>query len=961
MFQRMLRDAFSQFVVSCNLSRTLFAGAGLIWIFATARVEGFQKPPVITSNVDEVSIDVVAHDKHGRPIQDLQPDDLQITDDGQAAKITGLRLVTVPGIRPVSLVFDSLHGDANSVALRAAEFLTKQPEEGKFCFSIWRLANHLELRQTLTNDQSILKRALESTLKPGSKQQGPIDSSSSSVPDTAKRYAADMQNAPALANRIARDENLSPFVAGLLALVRQQATIPGRKTIVYFSEGQTLASVPEAQLQSVIGAANRARVSIYSVDASGIKPANDYNAGLGTLHGNRAPLGPNGPPPTVSNLAQPLASPSLLAPSNVMNTSMSMSAQLRERQTADYTLPMKLIADETGGSYMSETNNVFDGLRRMTQDAGSYYEATYTPGKIDYDGHFRTIQVQAVRPHVVIQARAGYYSFAPNIATDLRPFELPLLKALTQPATNKLIDFTARVFRFGPEENGSRAELVVELPFSNISYQNDVNRRLFKMHFSILALVKSADGHIVQKLSEDAPLQTASENAERVRQTSHLFDRTFTAQPGKYTLDVAVCDELDHRLGTTTVPFDLAAQPKGFTLSDLMLVDRLESAPNDLDPEDQLRYRGYRVVPELQPENASRTNQLFFTIYPDPHLTSEPQIEIQLRQHHSVLASSILQLSDSHTGRAIPVLASLSKFSIPPGTFELWAKVSEGDVTREQKLDVAIVGGNSYPTRSNQGSQVDADGPAQLSSLVEPKLLSGRQTPSEADIHRMLDAAKQRANDYKNTLPNFSCILLTRRSMDNSGNSSWKQYDTMTQSLRYIEGHEDYQILEVNGARPPTQSNVVEGVWSSGEFGEFLDTVFSPKAQAQFQWQGFTEVKGVQTAAFKYHITRQHSLYSLHGKNWTTAVAYHGFVYIDPETLTVRRVSIEAEDIPRNFPIRESALSVDYSYFSVGGEQYLLPGSATLYVREGKHHLAKNEKQFRDYRRFTGESSIKFN
>jgi hypothetical protein len=99
----------------------------------------------------------------------------------------------------------------------------------------------------------------------------------------------------------------------------------------------------------------------------------------------------------------------------------------------------------------------------------------------------------------------------------------------------------------------------------------------------------------------------------------------------------------------------------------------------------------------------------------------------------------------------------------------------------------------------------------------------------------------------------------------------------------------------------------------------------------------------------------------LRGKNWSAAVACQGFVYIDPNTMSVRRVSIEAEDIPHNFPIRESALTVDYIDFSLGGEQYLLPGSATLYVREGKRHLAKNEKQFRDYRRYAGQSTIKFN
>lgn len=91
--------------------------------------------------------------------------------------MTGLRIVTPSdqsspntggqskGISSVSLVFDALHGDANSIALRAAEYLLKQTAEKNFYFSVWRLTTRLELTQTLTNDQPILKRAIETTLK----------------------------------------------------------------------------------------------------------------------------------------------------------------------------------------------------------------------------------------------------------------------------------------------------------------------------------------------------------------------------------------------------------------------------------------------------------------------------------------------------------------------------------------------------------------------------------------------------------------------------------------------------------------------------------------------------------------------------------------------------------------------------------------------------------------------------
>src|SRR6185437_12168328 len=45
------------------------------------------------TNVDEVSLDMVVHDKGKKLILDLKPEDLQVTDEGTPVKLTGLHLV----------------------------------------------------------------------------------------------------------------------------------------------------------------------------------------------------------------------------------------------------------------------------------------------------------------------------------------------------------------------------------------------------------------------------------------------------------------------------------------------------------------------------------------------------------------------------------------------------------------------------------------------------------------------------------------------------------------------------------------------------------------------------------------------------------------------------------------------------------------------------------------------------
>src|SRR5439155_3307851 len=57
----------------------------------------------------------------------------------------------------------------------------------------------------------------------------------------------------------------------LLAVVESLAYLPGRKTIVFFSEGLPVSPALSARLDDVIDVANRANVTAYAIDAKGLQ------------------------------------------------------------------------------------------------------------------------------------------------------------------------------------------------------------------------------------------------------------------------------------------------------------------------------------------------------------------------------------------------------------------------------------------------------------------------------------------------------------------------------------------------------------------------------------------------------------------------------------------------------------------------------------------------------------------
>ena len=98
-----------------------------------------------------------------------------------------------------------------------------------------------------------------------------------------------------MARSLERSQRGNSSLFGLFALARQQQRLAGRKAIVYFSEGLEVPNQLEPLYRSVVSEANRANLSIYSVDARGLLTTSDNDDGEARppeVDGDRAPAGP---------------------------------------------------------------------------------------------------------------------------------------------------------------------------------------------------------------------------------------------------------------------------------------------------------------------------------------------------------------------------------------------------------------------------------------------------------------------------------------------------------------------------------------------------------------------------------------------------------------------------------------------------------------------------------------------
>ena len=121
-----------------------------------------EQVPGISTNADEVSLDLVVNDKKHNPILDLKPEDLVVTDNGTPVKLTGLHLVKADAgtSHMVTLLFDPFHGPTAKSARVIAEKVLKVLPANGYSFAVFDFTGRLRLLQGFTEDRKALSQAI---------------------------------------------------------------------------------------------------------------------------------------------------------------------------------------------------------------------------------------------------------------------------------------------------------------------------------------------------------------------------------------------------------------------------------------------------------------------------------------------------------------------------------------------------------------------------------------------------------------------------------------------------------------------------------------------------------------------------------------------------------------------------------------------------------------------------------
>jgi len=964
--------------------------------------------PTASANIDEVSLDIVVHDKRHRAVTDLKAEDLAVTDNDAPVKLKDFHLVSGDSgtDHAVTLVFDRFHGTTAKSALGIADKILKALPSKGYSFALFDIAGRLRMLQSFTSDRDAIRQAVKVETESTAADKTPeveLEATNLTVGRTATKPGPDAERVAQAekdliaiagtgadaagkhvdvetrarcqvllsalegAPQIQQDQHTSPQLAGVLSLVRSQQKLASRKALIYFTQNAQMDSAAKEMLHTIVGAANQAGVSIYVVDMNSLDVGGKYQID-NAIGSQNVAFNPSAQPVPGSQGHASQVPSEEMAPSGP-TTTVGMAVDWNRQSSHPFTeikSPMADLARDTGGAYMDAQDSIKKPLQQMVDDLSTYYQASYVPPIEQYDGSFRTIEAKPLRTGLDIRTKTGYFAVASG--SGVRPFEAPLLKALSLPQLPTDLKFHAAVLQFGQLPDGNTSAVAVEVPIAALQARKDARTGLFSAHVAIVAEIKDNNGMVVEHFSEDISRRGALENIDNNNAEDITLNRHFMAIPGRYTLEVAALDRLGNVTGAQRIPFEIPSVQTTPSLSEMVLVGKVDAIHDEDDPQEPLRYEKGKITPNLSgdvPEHAKSVS-LFFILHPDPKSKDPVTLQMSASRNGHPGKLMTLPLHMENAGATVPYMASF-KSGLAPGDYDVKATISQGGRTDVRSLTFTVEGGESVASEvAKSGPQAHSDGADGISAgdvsvpasgeLAITPITDPVARPSAADAQQLIEDARTRAVNYGDSLPNFLCVEVTNRSFDPSGSGRWRHRDTVAELLRYRDKIETHTMLEIDGKASSVDRSAMsgkQGAFSAGELGGVLTSVFAPKSKTDFEWKETDALGNGKVQVFNYHVAQSNSVFSVVGMNdREVMVAFHGLVFIDSATHNVRRISMIADDLPRDFPTHYTSITVDYDYVAINSHDYLMPVSAQMRLRQGRHDDILNTIEFRDYRRF---------
>jgi len=573
----------------------------LLSVLLHSQVSDEQKPEIVLRATTRlVLVDVVAVDRTGQPIANLNENDFAITEDGTPQKISTFSFHSTeadarnkkspPVLQPhvtsnnpqfrqpdapaVVLLLDGLNtagSDQLQVKRHMLRYLAAHYDPG-VKIAVLTLTGELHVLQDFTSDSRLLQTALERyrALAPAAARTG----GERNVTEAANNI---LQQMPALSpeagNAGAGQGSLDPSIprssGGANSSIGEQIAYLMQR---FESEAQNYARDERIRItlsalrdiarymagqkgrKSLLWFSASFPISVSGFDAVDLDTSrvytdqvreatnllSDAHVAIYTIDARGLMTGKLGDV-TERGQTTRIAGP---------EANRALEAETYQRFNEEDT--MERVALDTGGQFFRD-NDLGRAIDISIRDTSTYYLLGYYPAKRKWDGKFRKIQVKVTRPGAHLHYRSGYFATDPQTWRKNGGEE-----ALTSAVKQDVLLATEVLFFARALPPAPKADLKVEFLVDprTITFETAAeNQRYCNLQFEVQSF--SPDGKLVKAEVQTAEAPLIPETYDRVQKQGLPMSMEVKLPPGHYRLRLGVRDNRTGLFGTAELPVDI--------------------------------------------------------------------------------------------------------------------------------------------------------------------------------------------------------------------------------------------------------------------------------------------------------------------------------------------------------------------------------------------------------------------
>jgi len=560
-----------------------------------------EEGPELRATTRLVQLNVVITDKHGHPVQGLTQDDFQIFDNDTRQRIVHFAVSTgaysnelversplVISNRPES---SEESGGVTAVLIDALALDSQVPLEIAARTRMATLAV-VSFLKTLKPGESVALYALRSdgmvVLHDFTENQAALIAAAKAIEsgrERGKRIIFDrlvsgnghLSGEPVEGShdmiRIANtSEDMRVLADGFHGLIKHLQGLPGRKNLVYisstfpsvaadFEPSRMLADrdaptpVPKAKLpvpdfsqpesrfeqwRDFARSLSNANITVYPIDAQGLD-----TMGAGShFSGSTSVISTDKPTQTMN----PVGGPALVD-ARMNNSAVAPPPMPNSTGSVGQWSAMQILADETGGQAVINSNELDQHLREIVDQGGSSYQIGYYPGDRAWDGKYHHIQVKLAQQGTKVLCRKGYYARDEPVTqgdSELREVAKGVVEA---PGIGMALNVSSNPLAPGPED------MVVKLDVHDVHFEKTEGRSTANLDIAFVQLAR--DGRVLDGIKDHVALALLPQTYEDAETHGWLYPRSLWIEPKAEKMRVVVRDLVTGTVGSVSVPVTL--------------------------------------------------------------------------------------------------------------------------------------------------------------------------------------------------------------------------------------------------------------------------------------------------------------------------------------------------------------------------------------------------------------------